>query len=378
MIIKEGRTEAPDGKGGIAMKRRISALALTLCLLLGLAAEQGSAATVYFTAVNDTLLELSDATMPYWSGKSLYVPASAFGSGGLGISYSYNTAKKTLTLRRSGFRLICNLASGMTVDSNGTLYDFLPLEKGGQVFLPINDVCRIFSLSCSTRSVANGYLVRIRNDSASFTDDAFLTAASAMLASRYQDYAAAHRQNDSTLETDNGNSRSLYLALTVRSAAQAQQWLDAMSGTAHHATLFLTEEFFRDDDCGDALRRALAEGHTLGLAVPADSGAMPPALRGGNELLRRHTQTRTRLVLTGAEKLPQSVSDAGYCAVAFDLSCAGTESLSTTAANQLLSRGGSETRLELGDRLSADGLRTLLRAAEGRGYTCRSLRETAA
>ncbi len=105
------------------MKRRICTLLLLFSLLAGPAAlaEESRAATVYFTAANDTLLELSDATMPFWDKGLLYVPASAFGSGGLGISDSYNAAKKTLTLKRSGYRLICNLASGMTVDISETI-----------------------------------------------------------------------------------------------------------------------------------------------------------------------------------------------------------------------------------------------------------------
>lgn len=359
------------------MKRRICALGLTLCLLLALSAEHGNAATVYFTAVNDTLLELNDATMPYWSGGLLYVPASAFGSGDLGISYSYNAAKKTLTLRSSSFRLICNLSSGMTADSNGTMYDLPAQEKGGLVFVPINDVCRIFSLSCSTRSVQGGYLVRIRNDSASFSDDAFRTAAAAMLASRYQDYLSTHRQEGPSQETEETEGRSLYLALTVRSADQAQEWLSALGGTEHHVTLFVTEAFLRSDGCGDALRRALAEGHTLGLAAEGENArAILSELAAGNEALEQLVRCRTRLALTEKEKLPQDAAEAGYCQPDFDLSCAGETELSAADAGRLLSGAGNGARMELGDGLSAASLRALLRAAEDRGFTGMSLRET--
>lgn len=361
------------------MKRRICSLALTLALLLGLAvaSQTGQAATVYFTAANDTLLELNDATMPFWSGGLLYVPATAFGSGGLGISDSYNTAKKTLILRRGSFRLICNLASGMTVDSVGNAYDFKPLERGGQVFLPINEVCRIFSLSCSTRSVANGYLVRIRNESAAFSDEAFIAAASAMLTSRYQDYLASHRQEEPTPDPETTEGRSLFLALTAAHTADTRQWLDVLSGTEHHATFFLTESFFRDGDAADTLRRILAEGHTLGLAVSGDSArAVLNGLHDGNGLLEEVLCTRTRLVYTTDGTLPEIAVNEGYCAVDFDLSCEDEASLSSSAAQQLLSRAGSSARLTLGASLSAESLRTLLRAAAARGYTGLSFRET--
>ncbi len=361
------------------MKRRIVTLALTLCLLLGLAsaAEPSQAATVYFTAVNDTLLELSDATMPFWSGGLLYVPASAFGSGGLGITDSYNAAKKTLTLKRSGYRLVCNLTSGMTADSNGKLYEFVTLEKNGIPFVPINEVCRIFDLFCTTRSVPNGYLVRIRNDGASYTDEAFLSAASAMIASRYQDYMASHRQEESTPDGEDTAGRSLYLALTVRSAADAHGWLTACSGTPHHATFFLTEEFWDDPACNDALRRILAEGHGLGLAVGgSDADEILETLRAGNARLFDAACTKTRLVLA-EEDAAERLKDAGYCPVSFDRSCAGETNLDSAGISQLLSRAGSAEKLDLGDALSETSLKSLLRSAYSAGFTGRSYRETA-
>ena len=59
------------------MKKRIGALILALALCLPLV-RVSSADTVYFTSMNDSLMGLSDSTMPYWSGGYLYVPASGF------------------------------------------------------------------------------------------------------------------------------------------------------------------------------------------------------------------------------------------------------------------------------------------------------------
>ncbi len=359
------------------MKHRILSLALTFCLLLGLFAgtEASRAATVYFTAANDTLLELSDATMPFWDKGLLYVPATAFGSGGLGISDSYNVAKKTLTLKRSGFRLICNLSSGMTVDSTGKLYEFQSLEKNGVVFLPINEVCRIFGLSCTTRSVSNGYLVRIRNENASFSDDAFLAAAAAMINSRYQDYVASHRQENTDPAPEDPDGRALYLALTPRSAEDAHGWLTACSGTEHHITFFLTEEFLRIPDHADAVRRMLAEGHSLGLAVSGSS--LTEQLRAGNARLSDIACVKTRLVLTDDAAAAEELTAAGYCAVGFDLSCAGKTELSSSEIAQLLNKADASDRLDLGSGLSAAALRSFLRSAYSQGFTGQNFRETA-
>ena len=50
--------------------------------------------TVYFTAVNDQLLpDLSDGTMPFWSGGRLYVPYTAIAGTDLGLFYSRSRDK---------------------------------------------------------------------------------------------------------------------------------------------------------------------------------------------------------------------------------------------------------------------------------------------
>ena len=52
--------------------------------------------TVYFTAVNDQLLpDLSDETMPFWSGGRLYVPSTVITGTDLGLFYSRSRDKST-------------------------------------------------------------------------------------------------------------------------------------------------------------------------------------------------------------------------------------------------------------------------------------------
>ena len=48
--------------------------ALALCL--GLSGPVSAAGDVYFSVVNDSMITLSDSTMPVWSGGVLYVPHS--------------------------------------------------------------------------------------------------------------------------------------------------------------------------------------------------------------------------------------------------------------------------------------------------------------
>ena len=362
------------------MKKRLAAIVLCLALLASLLldATPSRAATIYFSAANDTLLELSDNTMPFWNGNLLYVPASIFSSGGLNIKVSYNTAKRTLILRQSQYRLICNLASSMTIDSNGTMYDFLAVERNGTVFLPINETCRLLGFSCVTRTVAGGNLVRIRNSSASLSDDAFLSAAAPMIASQYAEYKALHSQDDSA-DLEPETNRYLHLALTVRSAAAMKNWLDVCSATSHRVTFFLTEDFLLDsaDNRADLIRRALAEGHTLGLASDtANRFTALDELERGNRALAEIACVKTRLAQVRSQ-VQKAVAEAGYCTVGYDLSAANAAELSTAETYELLGSLRTAVRLDLGDSLSPQTLRSLLTRIAARNYTARSFRETA-
>ena len=64
------------------MRRKLLAVLACVVLAVQLAAPAGAAKTVYFTAVNMSVLELSDATMPFWSDGYLYVPGSVFANYG--------------------------------------------------------------------------------------------------------------------------------------------------------------------------------------------------------------------------------------------------------------------------------------------------------
>ena len=58
------------------MKKLRRAVLFTLAVVLSLTLffPVRAAETVYFTAINDSLMTLSSDTMPLWSGGTLYVP----------------------------------------------------------------------------------------------------------------------------------------------------------------------------------------------------------------------------------------------------------------------------------------------------------------
>ena len=89
--------------------RRLLALVCALALALSLSGPVSAAGDIYFTVLNDSVVSLSDSTMPTWSGGVLYVHYSAFdGSNtariGFDISFSYNRSSGMAKIGRASCR----------------------------------------------------------------------------------------------------------------------------------------------------------------------------------------------------------------------------------------------------------------------------------
>ena len=68
------------------MKKRW-AMGLLCCLLLfQLAFPAKAAGSVYFVAAEESVLPVTDATMPFWANGYLYVPASVFTNLGISVT----------------------------------------------------------------------------------------------------------------------------------------------------------------------------------------------------------------------------------------------------------------------------------------------------
>ena len=178
-------------------KEKWAALVLALALLVQpLLLPAQAAPTVYFTAVNDYVLELSDDTMPFWSGGYLYLPSTIFtGSVGrqLGISYSRYVNRQTVILYSSDTHaLIFDLANNTTKDNQGNAYAQTAILRGGVVFVPEPVITSFFGITCTRTAVPYGYLVRLRNSEAVLSDQLFADAASYTMEERYDQYLKTH------------------------------------------------------------------------------------------------------------------------------------------------------------------------------------------
>ena len=97
--------------------KRFLCLLLVLLMVFSLTpSETRAETTVYFTAVNDQLLpDLSDETMPFWSGGRLYVPSTVITGTDLGLFYSRSRDKSTAVVYRQGSALTFNFAASTAV-----------------------------------------------------------------------------------------------------------------------------------------------------------------------------------------------------------------------------------------------------------------------
>lgn len=311
--------------------KRLLSLLLSVLMLCTLLPPRASAApTLYFTAVNDRMCDLSDETMPFWQNGLLYVAgATVDGPDDLGIRYSYNQEKSVAILYKGQRVLYCDLTAG-TMENNrtGEQYAGSPIVRSGMVFFPITALAKMFDLKYSSTKIAYGYLLRIRDDNAVLSDEYFIDAATDPIQKRYAQYerahAAAEQENETPAQVETPVRRddlTVYLLLPAANGSMLTQLLSTLENHQSHATLLLTPELL--ESAGDGVRRAAATGNAVALCISAATAAEALAqIERGNDALWHAASLRTRLVyLESADKtLRAAVVGAGYCPITINTS----------------------------------------------------------
>ena len=311
-------------------KRLLSLLLGALMLCTRLPPRASAAPTLYFTAVNDRMCDLSDETMPFWQNGLLYVAGATVDSpDDLGIRYSYNQEKSVAILYKGQRVLYCDLTAG-TMENNrtGEQYAGSPIVRSGMVFFPITALAKIFDLKYSSTKIAYGYLLRIRDDNAVLSDEYFIDAATDPIQKRYAQYerahAAAEQENETPAQVETPVRRddlTVYLLLPAANGSMLTQLLSTLENYQSHATLLLTPEL--PESAGDGVRRAAATGNAVALRIGAETAAEALAqIERGNDALWRAASLRTRLVyLESTDKtLRTAVAGAGYCPITVNTS----------------------------------------------------------
>ena len=297
-------------------KQRIAAWLLSFALCFGLVLPMStSAAELYFTSLNDTLLPLTNETMPVWSGGILYVPYTTFDPSttginmGLGVSYSRN--KQTVSVFSTFDKIITfNLADKSCKDEiTGEPVRARAFLRNGTPYLPINTICSHFGLTSSLNTISQGYMVRIKNDAVVLSDAKFIDAAGDLINRRLREYnqsltpSATTPSNPSTPsvtpEPDDTSPSDVrtYLAILCQDGSYLPAILDALQTNRTYAVFYFPPQLLAEDPA--LLQEILGSGHSIGLLGEGDTLVqVQENLALGNQLLEQLTHTRTTLVYT--------------------------------------------------------------------------------
>ena len=347
--------------------RRAAALLCALALLTALSLPAATAAeTVYFTSVNDTLLELSDETMPFLQDGELYVAYTAFYGTSIGMTYSRSRDKTAIYLSRLRRILVFDLATGVTYDNaeRDVPLDGHVIVRGDVVFLPLGMLADFFTLDYSCTKVSCGYLVRIKNEKVVLSDAVFIDAASPLMEQRYAQYERAHQPVEPPPPTQPTTPTTPTQPVTpptpqtptqpvtpptptqpTKQEREASEVYLLFAATEQAASVETTLTargvraafLFAPGDVparGDLARRLAATGQAIGLAPDAaDADELLRVLAEANDALWTAANVRTRLVyLRGVpDETVRAVREAGYCPLRVDADCSGTASADAAA-----------------------------------------------
>ena len=359
------------------MKRnrvRLAALLLALLLAAGLAPPKGRAVLsgVYFTAVNEQLLELSSDTMPFLSGGVWYVPSRIFVGTDLGVNYvpNYTLGLEILYTNKTDLRF--NMEGQYAFDRSGNTYNEYAIERGGVVFFPLPLVCRRFDLRWSITETDTVPLIRVKSASAILDDRDFIDAAAGQMSSRYAEYEKA--------VTSTGEGLPPAVDQPVQAAEGQKVYLvvdgqpDTLSVLAqlgsYQATFLLTVDEMED---GDLLRALVAGGHGVALeALGETDSELEYEVEQARALLWQATCSWLELVWCANRTDPGPVLDRLGCEeVSADLSARDGLAEPSQAAVLMRSIGRyrEDVLVFLGSgRTRLGGLPTLLEALAEGGY----------
>ncbi len=362
---------------------RLAPVWMVFLLLAVLLPGTGSAAGngVYFTAANEQLMDLNTETMPFFSNGVLYVSSRVFEGGEVGLSYGRNTTLGLATLYRQGSNLDLrfDLAGQVAYDKQGNFYDGYAVEKGGVVFFPLKLVCRYFGLSWSQNETDIAPLIRVKSDSVILSDGDFISAATNLMTSRYEEY----QRSLGTRPTQPGTTpeppvqeeppvvaaegQKVYLVFDGKDARDILPALGEVQGT-----FLLTAEEMAD---GDLLRMLAGEGHGIVLRISGETAdGAAEELRRGREMLWQAACCWLELAWSGGDADWGEVLEAEGCArvrTELDLSGGAGELLRS------IGRRREDVAVYLGGAECLDALPELLKSLEEGRYRLSSWRLTA-
>ena len=267
-------------------------LALVMCLgVLYPASVQ--AADVCFTAIDESVLKLTNEGMPVWYGGVLYAPYTTFNELDNGISkwsiqVSYSKTDNKVTVFDTRRFLEFDLKTGTCWDDlTGIAYSGGAIVRGGRPYLPVAVVCEHFGMTYSYREIDQGSLLRIMTDKVVIPDGRFADAAENVLNHRLKEYNQSQSGSTPAAPTtpttgtttpqtpvqptppENDQNVDTYLAFRCEDGEYMEAVLNILDNMRSKAMFFLTEELV--ESRSDLVMRILGSGNSVGLLAVGES-----------------------------------------------------------------------------------------------------------
>ncbi len=176
----------------MSRRHRIAAALLCALFAFGLARADAAPDGIYFVAVENMVLPLTEETMPFWHDGYLYISGDVFTGNvrdTLGISRA--AIGDAVLLYRGEQSLLFRRGYPYAQDSAENTYAPGMVWDGENGYVPASVVARYFNLLYSTTDVEHGKLVWLRSASFTMPERAFAKAATFQLNTAYQEYVRA-------------------------------------------------------------------------------------------------------------------------------------------------------------------------------------------
>ena len=294
---------------------------------------------VFFSAANDQLLDLSEDTMPFYSGGKLYISSSFFVGTDLGVNYVRNRSMGLALLYTTRTDLRFDLVNLTVYDKDGKTYNGRAIEKNGTIFFPADLVCQFFGLTYTVTATSIVPLVRVKSSTAILSDRRFIDAATSQMTARYAAYEKYVESNRPSVVDPKppvievAEGQKVFLILSGSSREEIETSMDRLNNSK--ATFLLTVQQLED---GDMVRALLGSGHAIALRVQSGTeDEILSELNRGRELVWNASMTLLQLVwYEGETDISALLSQEGCIALMAEIDRRETPVRSAKRAEALL------------------------------------------
>lgn len=305
------------------------AAAVLLAVFTAFPSPPSRAESLWFTVINDYILDFTPANRPVKDITEMRLPHLALSDkdSDLGVEWQWFPGKRELTIS-SGSRSISFVVGSYTAyDQDGTRYEqqCLPVRQGNSTLymLPVSFLCEFFNWNYKEISTDYGMMLRIKSKLA-IKDDIFVLARGTALREKYEAYLSSLEATASsspvvslppkpsaspgvTSPNPADMPVTVHLLFEGGLTEYTPQILDLLDERGIKAAFFVREE---DSVFTDELRR-IAATHEIGLQVSPENEEvflnsteeMLLLLSSANAMLKETTLSCSRLVLMPGTQL---------------------------------------------------------------------------